>query len=156
MDIGVHLSFQITRIQKQLKCPLMEEWIKKMWYIYIIYTMEYCAMLCLVTQSCPTLSDPMDLACQAPLSLGILQARLLEQGAIPFSRGSSNPRIEPRSPALQVGSLPAKPSGKPKNPGLDNLSLLQGNFLTQKLNWGVLHCRWILYQLSYQESPLLK
>ena len=24
---------------------------------------------------------------------------------------------------------------------------------TQGLNWGLLHCRWILYQLSYQRSP---
>ena len=26
-------------------------------------------------------------------------------------------------------------------------------FPTQKLSWGLLHCRWILYQLSYQGSP---
>ena len=31
-----------------------------------------------------------------------------------------------------------------------SLSLLQGIFPTQKLNWGLLHCRWILYQLNYQ------
>ena len=30
--------FTIARTWKQLKCPLAEEWIKKMWYIY---TMEY-------------------------------------------------------------------------------------------------------------------
>ena len=29
----------------------------------------------------------------------------------------------------------------------------QGVFLTQELNWGLLHCRRILYQLSYQGSP---
>ena len=29
-------------------------------------------------------------------------------------------------------------------------SLLQGIFLTQGLNLGLLHCRWILYPLSYQ------
>jgi len=28
-------------------------------------------------------------------------------------------------------------------------SLLQGIFPTQELNWGLLYCRWILYQLSY-------
>ena len=32
-------------------------------------------------------------------------------------------------------------------------SLLQGLFLTQGLNSGLLHCRWILYQLSYERSP---
>ena len=47
---------------------------------------------CLVTQSCPTLCDLMNLASQAPLSMGTLQARMLECTAMPFSRGSSQPR----------------------------------------------------------------
>ena len=64
-----------------------------------------------------------------------------------------NPGIEPRSPTLQADSLPAEPPGTPKNTGVGSLSFLQGIFLTQESNWGVLHCRWILYQLSYQESP---
>ena len=34
------------------------------------------------------------------------------------------------------------------------LSLLQGIFPTQDLNWGLLHCRQIFYQLCYQGSPL--
>ena len=55
----------------------------------------------------------------------------------------------------QVDSLPAKPPGKPKNTGVGNLSLLQQIFPTQKLNQGLLHCRWILYQLSYQGSDYL-
>ena len=46
----------------------------------------------LVTQSCPTLCDPMN--CSPPGSSvhGILQARILEWVAIAFSRGSSRPR----------------------------------------------------------------
>jgi len=43
---------------------------------------------------------------------GILQARILEWVAIPFSRGSSQPRIEPQSPTLQADSLPAEPQEK--------------------------------------------
>ena len=39
-----------------------------------------------------------------------------------------------------------------QNTRVDSLSLLQGIFLTQELNWGLLHCRRILYQLSYQGS----
>ena len=35
--------------------------------------------------------------------------------AVPFSRGSSNPGIEPRSPTLQADSLPAEPQVKPVN-----------------------------------------
>jgi len=38
-----------------------------------------------------------------------------------------NPGIQPRSPALQVDSLPAEPLGKPKNTEVGSLSLLQGN-----------------------------
>ena len=49
-------------------------------------------MKVLVTQSCPTLCDPMD--CSLPDSFvhGILQARILEWDAISFSRESSQPR----------------------------------------------------------------
>ena len=46
-------------------------------------------------------------------------------------------------------------AGGLKNPGVGSLSLLQGIFPTRKSNWGLLHCRWILYQLSYQGSPNL-
>ena len=59
----------------------------------------------------------------------------------------------PRSPALQADSLPSEPPGKPKNTGVGSLSLLQGIFLTQELNWGLLHCMQNLYQLNYQGSP---
>ena len=44
---------------------------------------------------------------------GILQARVLEWVAVPFSRDLPNPGIEPRSPALQADSLPAEPQEKP-------------------------------------------
>ena len=54
---------------------------------------------------------------------------------------------------MQADSLPAEPQGKPKNTGVGNLSLLQGILLAQESNWGLLHCRWVLYQLSYQGSP---
>ena len=72
-------------------------------------------MLCLVTQSCPTLCDPMD--CRPP--------------------GSS---VHGESPC--------------KNTGVGCCALLQGIFPTQELNQGLLHCRQIPYQLSYQGSPL--
>ena len=98
-----------------------------------------------VTQSCLTLCDPMDYTVH-----GILQARTLEWVAFPFSRGLPNPGIKPRSPALQADSLPADQPGKPKNIEVGSLSLLQLNFQTQELNQGLLHCRRILYRLSYQ------
>ena len=42
-----------------------------------------------------------------------------------------------------------------KNTGVDCHALLQRIFPTQGLNSGLLHCRWILCQLSYQGSPHL-
>ena len=48
-----------------------------------------------VAQSCPTLCDPMDYTVH-----GILQARILEWVAVPFSRGSSQPRDQ-----LQVSHI---------------------------------------------------
>ena len=82
---------------------------------------------------------------------GILQARV---GSLSLTLGDlPNPGIEPRSPALQADSLPAEPQGKPKNTEVGSLSLLQGIFLTKESNWGFLHCRQILYQLSCQGSP---
>ena len=40
-----------------------------------------------------------------------------------------------------------------QNTGVGRLSILQGIFPTQESNWGLLCCRWILYQLSYEGSP---
>ena len=59
-----------------------------------------------VTQSCPTLCDPMDCPWNSP----------------------------------------------GQNTGVGSLSLLQGIFPTQGLNPGLLHCGWILYQLSHKEA----
>ena len=62
-----------------------------------------------VAQSCLTLCDPMDCIVH-----GILQARILEWVAFPFSRGFSNPGIKPRSPSLQADFLPTELWGKPQ------------------------------------------
>ena len=66
-----------------------------------------------VAQLYPTLCDPKD--CSSPSSSVhvILQARILERVVIPFSRGSSQPGIEPGSPTLQADSLLSEPSRKP-------------------------------------------
>ena len=66
----------------------------------------------LVVQPCSTLCKPMD--CSPPVSsvYGILQVRILEWVAIPFSRGSSRHRDPSQSPAFQADSLPSEPPGK--------------------------------------------
>ena len=98
-----------------------------------------------VALSCLTHCDP--IGCSLPGSSvhGILQARILEWVVIPSPRDLPNPRIEPRSPTLEADSLPSEPPEKPKNSGVGSLSLLQGIFLSQELNQGVLHRRQILY-----------
>ena len=78
---------------------------------------------------------------------GISQARTLEWVATLSSRGSSPPRIKPRSPTLR-GSLPSEPAGKPTDAGVGSLSLLQGILLIQESNQGLLHCRQILHQFK--------
>ena len=66
-------------------------------------------MKVLVAQSCLTICNPMDYSLPGSSVHGILQARMLEWVAIPFSRGSSRPS---RSPELWVDSLPFESPGK--------------------------------------------
>ena len=87
-----------------------------------------------------------------PLSMEILQAGILEWVAMFSSKGSSQPRDQTQVSHI-AGGLPSETPEKPMNPGVGSLSLLQGIFPTQELNGGLLHCRRILYRLSYQGSP---
>ena len=70
----------------------------------------------------------------------------------PFSRGPSQPRDHPRSPASQLDSFPAEPQGKPENTGEGSLPLLQWIFQTQELNQCLLYCRWFIYQLNIRKA----
>ena len=65
----------------------LTEDIKKRWQEYTESESE-------VTQSCPTLCDPVDSSLPGSSVHEILQARILEWVAISFSRGSSRPREE--------------------------------------------------------------
>ena len=111
-----------------------------------------------VTQSCLTLCYPMDYTV-----MEFSRPEYWSGKPFPSPGDLSNPGMEPRSPALQADSLPAEPQGKSKNTGVVSLSLffflsffflslLQWIFPSQKSNWGLPHCRQILYQLSYQGS----
>ena len=75
---------------------------------------------------------------------GILQPEHWSGQPSPSPGDLPNPGIEPRSPILQVDSLPAEPPGKPENTGVGSLSLLQGIFSSQGSNPGLPYCRWIL------------
>ena len=66
----------------------------------------------LVTQLYPTLCNPVDYSPPGSSVHGIFQARILEWVAIPFSKGSSWPRDQTRSPALLADSLASEPPEK--------------------------------------------
>ena len=102
-----------------------------------------------VAQSCPTLCNPMDYnsSWNSPGQNTGVGKPFPPPGDLP------KPGIEPRAPTLQADSLLAEPQGKPKKTGVGSISLLQWIFQTQESNWGLLFCRWILYQLSYQGNP---
>ena len=71
--------------------------------------------VCLVVQLCWTLRDLRNCGRQAPLSKGILQARMLEWVVMPVSPGDlPNPWITPRSSPLRADTIPSGPLGKPK------------------------------------------
>ena len=61
-------------------------------FIVLQFLKCICAVLCLVTQSCLTLCNPMDYSPPGSSVHGILQARILESVAMSSSRGSSQPR----------------------------------------------------------------
>ena len=90
-----------------------------------------------VTQSCPTLCDPMDCTVH-----GILQARILEWVAYPFSSRSSQPRNWTRVSCTASGFFTSWATRKDQEYWSSSLSP-PVIFPTQELNQGLLHCRWI-------------
>ena len=110
--------------------------------------------VCWITQSCLTLCNPM--YCSPPGSFVHRDSPGKNTGMglpCPPPGDLPNPGIEPRSPRLQVDSLLSESTEKPMTTGVSSLSLLQGIFLTQESNQGLLHCRQILYRPSHQGSP---
>ena len=75
--------------------------------------------------------------------------------SLPFSRGSSQPRDRTQVSRIANGFFTSWATREAQEYWSGSLSLLQWIFLTQELNWGLLHCRRILCQLSYEGSPKL-
>ena len=86
-------------------------------------------------------------------SMEISRSEYWSEQPFPSPADLPNPGIESRSSKSQAGSLPAEPPRKTQNTGVNSLSLLQQTFPTEKLNQGLLNCRRILNQVSYQGSP---
>ena len=98
-------------------------------------------------------ATPWTAAHQAPWSMGVLQARILECVVMPSTRGSSQPRG-------QTQVFHTEPPGKPKNTRVGSLSLLQGIFPNPGIKPGPLALQVDSlpaeprdYQLSDQGSP---
>ena len=87
---------------------------------------------CSVTSVVFNSENPWTVACQAPLSMGILRARILEWVAKPSSRGPSRPRDQtqgsPVAPTAQADSLLTEPPGKPQS----SLSKFKSYFLSRQ------------------------
>ena len=66
----------------------------------------------LATKSCPTLATPWTVTRQAPLSMGFSRQEYWSELPFPSPGDLPNPGIEPRSPALQIDSLPTELRGK--------------------------------------------
>ena len=92
-----------------------------------------------------TLCDPIDCTVHS-----ILPAWILECIAFLFSRGSSQPRDQTQVSSITGGFSTSWATGEAQEYWSGWPSLLQGIFPTQESNWGLLHCRQILYQLSYE------
>ena len=89
-------------------------------------------------------ATPWTITHQAPLSRAFSRPEYWSGLPCPPPGDLPNPEIEPRRPISQADSLQFEPPGKPKDTGVGGLFLLQGIFLSQELNWGLLHCRQIL------------
>ena len=95
---------------------------------------SFCAMLCLVTQSCQTLRPHG--ACQAALSMEFSRQEYWSGLQCPPPGDLPNPGIKSRCSTLQVDSLLSEPPGEPQNPGVGRLSLLQGELLDPGMELG--------------------
>ena len=91
----------------------------------------------IVSQSFPTLFDPMDCSPQGSSVHEILQARILESVAISFSGGSSQLRNWTQVSFFAGGLFTIEPPEKPKNTGVGSLFLPQGIFPTPGNQTGV-------------------
>ena len=102
-----------------------------------------------VTQSCPTLSDPMDCSLPGSSIHGIFQARVLEWGAIAFSESHSVMSNSLRPPGIlqaRILEWVAFPFSRGSSQSRDqtHISCTAGGFFT---NWAVREAYWTLNRL---------
>ena len=106
-----------------------------------------------VTQSCPTLVTPWTVAYQAPPSMEFSRQEYWSGLPFPSAGNLPNPGIKPTSLTLQVILYQLIHQESPRKLEWVGYPFFQHIFLTQESNWDLMHCRYILYQLSYQGCP---
>ena len=94
--------------------------------------------LVVFTQLCPTLCDPMDCGPPGSSVHGILQPRILQWVAMPFSRGSSQPKDRTQVSHTAGGFFTTEPSGNPMNTGVDSYPFSRGSSWPR--NWTGVSC----------------
>ena len=108
---GTFSFFKIWLISPPLQLPLSLSFVLHLWteFFHILLSIygvsvqrvvSSSKMKVLVSQSCLTLCGPMDCSPPGFSILGILQGRILESVAIPFSKGSSWPRNQTPVPCI--------------------------------------------------------
>ena len=86
-------------------------------------THEIIVLCCAWSLTCVQLfATPWTVACKAPLSMGTLQARIWSRLLCPPAGDLPDPGIKPRSPALQMDSLPSEAPEKPRLDSSENMS----------------------------------
>ena len=97
-------------------CFLVHFWLSNSLCRQLVPTVHRSSALCcrvLFAHSCPTLCNPMDYNPPGSSVYGIFQTRVLECVAMPFSRGSSQPRDQTRVSYSAGGFFTTEPPGKP-------------------------------------------
>ena len=115
--------------------------------IHISFLFLINAMLCLVTQSCPTLCDPRD--CSPPGSSVHGDSPDKCMGCHALLRIFPTQGLNPGLPHCRQILYHLSHQGSPGILEWVACPFLQGIFLTQESNQGLLHCRQILNQPSY-------
>ena len=104
----------------RVSCKILEEWKEILPYIIslilrkslTLWGAEWKEKWDEVSQSCPTLCDPVNCGPPGSSVHGILQARTLEWVAVSFSRGSSGPRDQAQ--VSRIAGRRSEPPGKPE------------------------------------------
>ena len=101
-----------------------------------VFSVCVCVCVC-VTQSCPTLCNPMDYSLPGSSVHGILQARILECVAMPSSRGSPQARARTWISCIAGRFFTTELPGKPQEFSASTKAILH----TQKNLWRSWFCK---------------